>query len=134
MFGWVHVRVGACLHELRCRPTVWLVARREELVREQRRLRVEELAVTRVLDERGALDNAIAARDGVSERTVRETGETARALESLPHVAAAAHAGELSPEQLGHVAALADESSDAEWARRGGRVAPVDLARLVRRQ
>ena len=126
--------VGDRLHELRCRPTEWLVARRDELVREQRRLRVEELAVTRVLDERGALDDAMAARDGVSERTVRETVETARALESLPHVAAAAHAGELSPEQLGHVAALADESSDAEWARRGRKVAPVDLARLVRRQ
>ena len=127
--------VGDRLHELRCRPTVWLVARRDELVREQRRLRVEELAVTRVLDERGALDEATAAaRDGVSERTVRETVETARALESLPHVAAAAYAGELSPEQLGHVAALADEVSDAEWARRAPNVAPVDLARLARRQ
>src|SRR5712692_11220983 len=119
------------LDGLRCRPTEWLVARREGLVREQRRLRVEELAVTRVLDERGALDEATAARDGVSERSVRETVETARALESSPEVAAAAHAGELSAEQLGHVAALADEASDAEWARRAPNVAPADLARLV---
>jgi len=76
----------------------------------------------------------MAARDGVSERTVRETIETARALESLPRIAAAAHAGDLSTEQLGSVAALADESSDAEWARPAPNVAPVDLARMVRTQ
>ena len=126
--------VGAHLHDLRCRPTEWLVARRDDVVREQRRLRVEELVLTRVLDERGAIDESLAARDGVSARTVRETIEMARALESLPQVAAAAHAGELSGEQLGSVAALADESSDSEWARRGPNVAPVDLARLVRTQ
>jgi hypothetical protein len=122
------------LSELRCRPTQWLVARRDELVREQRRLRVEELAVTRVLDERGALDDSVAGRDGVSCRTVRETVETARALESLPEVAAAAHAGALSGEQLGAVAQLADQESDAEWARRAPKVAPADLARLARTQ
>ncbi|MFI5047961.1 MAG: DUF222 domain-containing protein [Acidimicrobiia bacterium] len=120
------------LHELRCRPTEWLAARREELVRAQRRLRVEELAVTRVLDERGALDEGLAGRDGVSLRSVREAVETARALESLPCVAAAAYAGELSGEQLDQVAALADETTDAEWARRAPNCAPSDLARLVR--
>ncbi len=124
--------VTECLDQLRRRETGWLVARRCELVREQRRLRVEELAVTRVLDERGALDVSVAAADGVSERTVRETVETARALESLPEVAAAAYAGTLSGEQLGAVAQLADEASDAEWARRAPHVAPVDLARMVR--
>ena len=61
------------LHELRCRPTDWLEARRDEVVREQRRLHVEELALTRVLDERGALDDSVAARDGVSVRTALET-------------------------------------------------------------
>jgi hypothetical protein len=126
--------MGERLGELRCRPTSWLVARRDELVREQRRLRVEELAVTRVLDERGALDESLAGRDGVSCRAVRETVETARALESLPHVAAAAHAGELSSEQLGAVAQLAEEESDREWARRAPNVSPGDLARLVRTQ
>jgi hypothetical protein len=120
------------LDGLRCRETAWLLQRREELVREQRRLRVEELAVTRVLDERGKADDTFAARDGVSVRTMRETIETARALESLPCVAAAAHAGALSDEQLGHVAQLADETTDAEWAHRAPRVAPVDLARMVR--
>ena len=126
--------VGVRLAGLRCRPTAWLAARRDELVREQRRLRVEELAVTRVLDERGALDDSLAGHDGVSCRTVRETVETARSLESLPHVAAAAHEGAFSDQQLGHVTALADEGSDAEWARRGPQVAPADLARMVRTQ
>lgn len=124
--------VSEHLDQLRRRETGWLVARRGELVREQRRLRVEELAVTRILDERGAFDEGVAACDGVSERTVRETVETARALESLPQVAAAAHAGALSAEQLGSVAQLADEASDADWARRAPHVAPVDLARMVR--
>ena len=58
--------------------------------------------------------------------------ETARALESLPSVAAAAHAGTLSAEQLGAVVRLADEESDAEWAERAPNVAPGDLARLAR--
>ena len=120
------------LADLRCRPTVWLWARREDLVREQRRLRVEELAVTRVLDERGVLDDGLAGRDGVSVRSVRDTVETARALESLPQVAAAAYAGDLSGEQLDQVAVLADETSDAEWARRAPNCAPGDLARLAR--
>jgi hypothetical protein len=122
------------LHELRCRETGWLVAHRAELVREQRRLRVEELAVTRVLDERGALDRSIASDDGVSERTARQTVETARALESLPRIAAAAHAGALSDDQLGSVAQLADPASDAEWAARAPNVAPADLSRMVRCQ
>ena len=122
------------LDQLRCRPTEWLRARRAELVREERRLGVERLAVTRVLDERDALDENVAAQDGVSERTAREAKETARALERLPHVADAAHAGRLSGEQLGPVAQLADEATDAEWAERAPRMAPVDLARAVRCQ
>ena len=65
------------LDELRCRPTEWLWARRDDLVREQRRLHAEELAVTAVLDERRALDDSVAARDGVSLRSVQEKVETA---------------------------------------------------------
>ncbi len=126
--------VGHCLDEMRCRPTDWLVARRELLVREQRRLRVEELAVTRVLDERGALDESVSARDGVSVRAARDTLECARALETLPEVAAAAYEGRLSGEQLASVAQLADETSDREWASRAPNIAPADLARLVRTQ
>jgi len=123
---------GVLVDELRCRPTVWLEAERVHLVRAQRRLRVEELAVTRVLDDRGALDDAVAAVDGVSVRVARETVETARALESLPEVAAVAAAGQLSGEQLASVARLADAESDAEWARRAPQVALADLARLAR--
>ena len=65
------------LDQLRRRETAWLVRRRSELVREQRRLHVEELAVTRILDERGVFHEGVGACDGVSERTVRETVETA---------------------------------------------------------
>jgi len=118
--------------ELACRPTAWLLVRRSGLVREQRRLRVEELAVTAVLDERGALDEALAGRDGVSVDRARERVETARALESLPAVAAAAYAGELSDQQLAPVVRLADEDSDREWARRAPHTAPADLERLAR--
>jgi hypothetical protein len=125
--------VAEHLDGLRCWPTERLVARREELVRVQREARVEELAVVRVLDERGQVDPTV-GRAGESARTVRETLETARALESLPAVAAAAHAGMLSDDQLSSVVRLADEESDAEWAVRAPQVAPVDLARLARNQ
>src|SRR5690242_17084017 len=100
--------------ELACHTTEWLERRRSDLVREQRRLHVEELAVTRVLDDRG---RASAGDIGVSARAERETLETARRLEALPEVAAAAHAGALSRDQLVAVIGVADEASDAEWAR-----------------
>ena len=87
----------------------------------------------RVLDERGRIDVSVGL-DGESARVVREKVETARALESLPSVAAAAHAGALSAEQLGAVVRLADEESDAEWARRAPNVTPADLARTAREQ
>ena len=64
--------------------------------------------------------------------TVRDKLETARRLESLPEIAAAAYEGALSAEQLSAVTKLADEDSDAEWARRAPNVAPVELARLAR--
>ena len=122
------------LDDLRCRETGWLLARRGELVREQRRLRVEELVVARVLDERGALDASVVAGDGVSARVACETVETARALESLPRVAAAAHDGDLSGEQLGQIVQLADPTTDADWAARAPHVDPAELARRARCQ
>jgi len=87
-----------------------------------------------ILDERGALDTSAAAASGVSQRAERETLDTARALESLPAIAAAAAEGHLSDEQLTAVAQLADESTDAEWAQRAPNVSPVDLRRLARTQ
>src|SRR4051812_10348165 len=88
------------LDELRSYSTERLEARRAELVGEHRRLSVEELAVTVVLDERGRVNDAMAAADGVPVRSFRERVATARALEDLPCLAAAAHAGAVSPEQL----------------------------------
>jgi hypothetical protein len=125
---------GSELHELRTHSTEWLRTEREALVREQRRLRIRELAVTAVLDERGAIDDALAAEDGVSLRSVRETVATARALEDLPEVAAAAYEGRLSDEQLRPTARLADPTTDAEWARRAANTSPGDLAQLARTQ
>jgi hypothetical protein len=122
------------LDELRTHTTEWLRVRRDELVAEQRRLRVEELAVVAVLDERGAVDDTMAAADGVSVREARATVDTARALESLPEVAAVAHAGRMSDHQLTAVAQLADAASDAEWARRAPNTMAADLTRLARCQ
>src|SRR6478609_1672067 len=119
------------LDELRCWPTDRLRRELDVLVGEQRRLRTKELAVLRVLDERGQVDPTIDAA-GESARTVRDKLETARRLESLPAVAAAAYEGALSAEQLSAVTKLADEDSDGEWARRAPNVAPVELARLAR--
>jgi hypothetical protein len=123
---------GSRLDQLRCHSTEWLEARRTELVAEQRRVWTEQLAVTAVLDERGRLGDAIAAGDGVSVRSWRDTVATARALEELPCLAAAAHAGTVSPEQLVPAARLADESTDAEWAKRAGNTPASDLWRLAR--
>jgi Domain of unknown function (DUF222) len=125
--------VGKHLDELRSWPTDRLEARRVELVRVQREARIEELDVLRVLDERGRIDVTV-GRDGESARAVREKVETARALESLPAVAAAAHAGLLSDEQLVETVKFADEASDAEWAARAPMMTPADLARRARRQ
>ncbi len=91
----------------------------------------EELAVLRVLDERGQVDPS-AGRDGESSRTVRDKVETARRLESLPEIGGAVQRGELSDEQLHAVTKLADEDSDAEWAARAPGMAPADLERLAR--
>ena len=119
------------LDELRCWPTERLVTRRDELIGVQRQARVEELAIVRILDERGRIDPTLGDH-GESARTTRDTVETARRLESLPEIAAAAYEGALSAEQLRAVTKLADEASDAEWARRAPNVAPADLARLAR--
>ena len=119
------------LDELRGWPTERLVSRRDELIGVQRQARVEELAIVRILDERGRIDPSVGA-DGESARMVRDTVETARRLESLPEIAAAAYEGDLSAEQLSAVARFADETSDAEWARRAPRTAPEDLARMAR--
>ena len=118
---------------MRSHSTEWLEARRCEVVGEIRRLQSEEHSILLVLDERGRVDTS-RGLDGDSARTVRNKLDTARALESLPAVAAAASAGRLSSEQLEKVVQLADEHSDAEWAERAPKMTPADLGRSVREQ
>jgi len=120
------------LDELRCHTTEWLAGRRANLVAEQRRLWMEQLAITAVLDERGAISDATASADGVSVRSWRDSVATARALEKLPRLATAAHAGRVSPEQLAPAARLADAATDAEWAHRAENTGATDLWRLAR--
>ena len=120
------------LAKLRCRDTDWLRVHRAELVRDLRRLQVEELVALRVLDERGVRSDELAADDGVSVANMRARIETARAIESLPAIAEAAHEGALSSEQLAPVAQLADENTDREWASRARNTSPVDFKRMVR--
>jgi len=121
---------GALLDDLRCHETSWLRSERDAVVREQRRLKVRELALTKVLDERHALSRM---PDGtVSARTQQQTVEVARALESLPAVADRAAEGDVSWEHLEPISRLATPHTDQEWATRGPNVAPVDL-NLARR-
>jgi hypothetical protein len=123
---------GALCHELRCHSTEWLESRRQHLLREQRRLRVEELAVVRVLDERGRIDDTLAGKDGISIRDLKATVATARALADLPAIAQVAAEGRLSDAQLTQVARVADASSEREWAARAPQWSPADLAQKAR--
>jgi len=68
MFEWSEVVDG-----LRCWETPALASRRDALLVEQRRIETEILAVTLVLDERGRIDDSLAARDGVDLRDLRAT-------------------------------------------------------------
>jgi hypothetical protein len=120
---------GEQLDELRTHTTDWLTARRDRLVREQRRLRVEELAVTRVLDERRV---ERAPEPGLTHRSAREELEVARALESMPAIAETAANGGLSWDQLKSVVEVATPATDAEWARRAPSTAAIDLQRQAR--
>ena len=122
------------VNEFRMHTTEWLEAARLETVRERRRWRVRELAIIRVLDERGRVDDSMAGDDGVSVRDVREDRETARLLDELPEIANAAHAGELSDAQLAAATRLAEPEDDAEWAERARNTSPDHLQRLVRRK
>jgi hypothetical protein len=121
----------ALVDELRTHSTEWLRGERDRLIAQQRNLRTREMAVLRVLDERGQVDVSIGSA-GESARVVRDKVETARALESLPEIAAVAIEGGLSDEQLSAVAKLADPESDREWAVKAPRVDPMELARLAR--
>src|SRR4051812_11293353 len=118
--------------ELRTHSTEWLESRRCEVISAQRELHTEELAIVRVLDERGRIDPTIGS-NGESAQTVRDKTETARALEALPAIASVAMEGGFSDEQLSSVVQLADGESDREWARRAPNMDPLELARQARK-
>ena len=118
------------LNDMRCHANdaLRVVVREERRIQERSRLR--ELAATKVLDEREALD---AVPDvAVSARTARSTLDVARALESMPRIAEAVWEGDVSWDQVQPLVELATPETDAEWARRGSRMAPGDLHRLAR--
>ena len=121
----------AMVDELRCHPNEWLREERSRVVIEQRRLRVREVAITKVLDERDARDPMPEA--SVPASTAKATVEVARALESTPALADAAAEAALSWEQLEPLTRLATPETDAEWAQRGKRLSPFDLQKLARR-
>jgi hypothetical protein len=125
---------GEMLDELRCHTTESLHRARSEAIAEQRWWHLRELAITAVLDERGQVDDSIAATDGTSTRTARRNLQTARKLKSQPHVAKAAALGRLSREQLDRVADLADGDPEADrhWAEQGPAWSPDDLAHELR--
>jgi hypothetical protein len=121
---------GARVDALRCHSTKVLRSMVAEARCEQQRWYLEELAATRVLDERQALD---ALPDGsISARTAKANRAVARSLESLPKVAAAAWNGDLTRDQLQPIVEVATPESDAEWAVRGRSMAPIDLQRMAR--
>jgi hypothetical protein len=124
------------LNDLRCHSTEWLEELREWLVREQRRLAVEELGVLAVLGERGAVDDSLAGKDGTRTRDVRRKRKTAEKLKRQPKLAKAAARGKLSEEQLNHASDLAGNDPDADdhWANNAPNWSPEDLARKVREQ
>jgi hypothetical protein len=119
------------LDELRCHPNEWLREERFRVVGEQRRLRVRELAITKVLDERDARDPMPDA--SVPAGVAKATVEVARALETRPALAQAAAEGRVSFEQLEPLTRIATPETDAEWAARGPHCTPLDLQRLARR-
>jgi len=122
------------LFELRCWSTEGLLAERERVIVERRKLRTRELALTRVLDERDALAKDQAARDGETEAQSRRKRETAKKLEHLPNLGNAAMNGELSDEQLEPAADLADEDSDEEITERAKGTSPLELQKMARDQ
>ena len=125
---------SAEIDELRTHTTEWLRTARDEVVREQRRLRARERSITLVLDERGAIDDSIAAHDGISLRDVKATVEAARALENLPHLATAAAEGRLSEAQVNAAVQLAEPETDQAWTEQVQHLDPAELRRQVRAQ
>jgi hypothetical protein len=98
---------------------------------EQQRWWLEELAITRVLDDREALGQL--PDRSQSSRTSRTNKRVGRELESLPEIADAVHRGEISKDQAEPLVDLATPETDEEWSRRGRQMTPGDLERMSRR-
>jgi len=120
--------------ELRCWETESLRVERDRVIREQRKLRARELALTCVLDERDALAKDQAARDGETESQSQRKRKTAKKLEELPNLGSAAMNGDLSQDQLDPAADLADEDSDEEITETAKHTSPVELQKMAREQ
>ena len=111
----------------RCHETSWLRHATTSSSAEQRRLKVEQLAVRRVLDERDALSPMPDA--SVSPRTTKSMTEVARSLESLPALAERAASGELSWEQLEPLDPDRDARDRPRSGRGAGATAPPSICR-----
>lgn len=127
------------LDVLRTWPNERLIAHRDALAVLERQVRLARACTDRVIDERGItgdqdLPEWVQARDQVRPSKARTEADVVRRLDELPAVRAAAEAGRLSKDQLEHIVELATPTSDKEWAERGQRLAPSDLARLARKQ
>jgi hypothetical protein len=75
----------------------------------------------------------LAARFGIAQRTAAEWVRVAHKLAELPHVRAAYAAGMMSWDQLSAVTRIADETDDADWARRGPTMTVSDIRRRARK-
>jgi len=127
------------LDVLRTWPNERLIAHRDALAVLERQVRLARACADRVVDERGItgdqdLSEWVQARDRVRPAKARIEADVVRRLDELPAVRAEAEAGRLSMDQLEHIVELATPASDEEWAERGQRLAPSDLARLARKQ
>ena len=116
---------------MRCHPNAVLRDIVKEARVQQERWWLRELAATRVLDEREALGPLPDAAQ--STRTNTTNLKVARELESLPEIAAAAHDGTISRDQLSPLVEVATPETDVEWARKGSRTPANDLSRMARR-
>jgi hypothetical protein len=128
-----------CLDRLRTFDTEELVMAADQLRALERVTRLQRLALLAVLEERevfrtdGCRDMAswVAARDMAHLGTARADVDSARALKDLPKLAAVAATGQISGDQLRHLAVIATPKTDATWAEAAPLQPPGRLARLA---
>ena len=116
--------------ELRCHPNEWLREERSRVVIEQRRLRVREVAITKVLDERDArepMPRGVGAREHrqVDGRGRAGVGVDCRRWRTQP-------SGRLSFEQLEPLTRIATPRPMPSGLARGERLSRFDLQKLAR--